>query len=76
MGIEVIFPLTLALSRVERGQQFGDFCLSQMNRAAGRCRFGWRLGTIPPLLRGEGRGEGPAASLAVQLDLQHFIYGH
>jgi len=81
MGIEVIFPLTLTLSPGERGQQFGDFCLSQMNRVAARCRFARKLGTILPLPRGEGRGEGRAMgdfsmAFAVQPGLRNINYGH
>jgi hypothetical protein len=72
MGIDVIFPLTLTLSAGERGKQFDIFYLLQIGRAAGCYRFAKRLGTILPLLRGEGQ----AASFTIYPDLRNFIYGH
>jgi hypothetical protein len=46
--------------------------LLQIGRAAGCYRFAKRLGTILPLLRGEGQ----AASFTIYPDLRNFIYGH
>jgi len=76
MGIDGIFALTLTLSPGERGNQFDIFYLLQIGRGAGRYRFAKRLGTILPLLRREGRGEGQAASFTIYPNLRNFIYGH
>ena len=81
MGIDVNSALTLTLSPGEREQQFGVFCSLQIDPAADHCRSARRLGTILPLLRGDGRGEGQEAGkynidLEAQPGLGNYSYGH
>src|SRR5882724_2712986 len=52
------FPLTLTLSRREREQQAPGWCLAKGCWANSGTGVIERLWTIPPLPKGEGRGEG------------------
>ena len=56
--IDIAFPLTLTLSRGGREQPLASFSIIASYRAVYRHRFAIKLGTIPPLPAGEGRGEG------------------
>jgi hypothetical protein len=76
MGIDVIFPLTLALSPEEREQRLAVACLPDDHLEISDSRNSERRRMILPLLRGEGRGEGQAASFTIYPDLRNFIYGH
>ena len=55
---EGVFSLTLTLSRWEREQPLSAFGNSDDDRTEASRSFAKRLETIPPLPKGEGRGEG------------------
>jgi hypothetical protein len=52
------FPLILTFSPGEKEQQLSIFISAIINRAADRAQLAKTLETIPPLPKGEGRGEG------------------
>jgi hypothetical protein len=52
------FPLTLTLSRRERGQPLNAFLKLHGNRVEVSCWFAKKLRAFLPLRWGEGRGEG------------------
>ena len=58
MNYSVAFPLTLTLSLREREQPLSVCRKLDGRRAEAICGFAKRPETIPPLPKGEGRGEG------------------
>jgi hypothetical protein len=58
MKMNFTFPLILTFSLGEKEQPVGNFIKCGNNRVEFRARFAKTAGTVLPLPKGEGRGEG------------------